>query len=256
MGTTKLTRKEILAEDPIHAAIIHIIEAFRSRGNTIAIAAGVVVLVAAGIYFGLRYLESREMKAQEQLSRGIAFYHAVIDPQAPDDPFGKGPQAQFKTEEAKYKAASQAFSSVVAENRSAKVAVIARYYLGLCQMRLGQNDQAIRSLEEVRNNTRDRTIGYLAKKVLATYYVESGNNKEAANILEGMIKDPQCELPRDILRVDLAKVYLASGKREEAQKLLKEAREESKPSILSSMMIKEVERLEKTAPVSASPKPE
>jgi FimV-like protein len=126
----------------------------------------------------------------------------------------------------------------------------------MCQLRLGQKDEAIRNLEEVRNNTRDRTIGYLAKKVLATYYMESGNMKEAVNILEGMIRDPQCELPKDILRMDLAKAYLASGKREEAQKLLKEAREESKPSILSSMMIREMERLEKTAPVSASPKPE
>lgn len=256
MGTTKLTRKEILAEDPIHAAMIRIVDAFRSQGKTIAIVAGCALVVAGAVYFGARYLESRAMKAQESLGRGLSFYHGLVDPQAADDPLAKGPPARFKTDEAKYQAASQAFSTVIADYGSSKAAVIARYYLGLCQLRLGRKDEAIRNLEEVRNNTRDRTVGYLAKKVLATVYMDAGNHKEAAAILEGMIKDPQCELPREALRLDLARVYAASGRREDALKLVKEAKEDPKASLLSSMIVREMERIEKAPPASEGAKPE
>ena len=52
MGTTKLTRKEILAEDPVHQAIIQLIEFFRVNGKKIAIGAAVIVLLAVGVYVG------------------------------------------------------------------------------------------------------------------------------------------------------------------------------------------------------------
>jgi predicted negative regulator of RcsB-dependent stress response len=257
VGTTKLTRKEILAEDPVHAALIRIIEVFRSRGRIIVIAAVSIALLAVGIYFGLRYLETVDLKAQELLGRGVDYFHGSVDADALDDPYGKGPTPLFRSEEAKYKAAAEVFSGFVSAHRSSRLTVVARYYLALCQMNLGQKDEAVRNLEEVRNNTKDRTVGYLAKKVLAGLYLESGKSKESVNLLEGMIKDPQCELPKEMLRIDLSRAYLAAGNREEAQKVLKMAREESQPSILNSMAIREMERLEKSATIaSPAPKPE
>jgi predicted negative regulator of RcsB-dependent stress response len=256
VGTTKLTRKEILAEDPIHAAIILIVDTFRSRGKTIAGAAGVAALLVAGVYFGLRYLDTREMSAQQDLALGVEFFHGSVDPSASDDPLAKGPVPRFKSDEAKYKAAMDSFNKVISTYGSSKLAVLARYYLGLSQLRLAQKDEAVRNLEQVRNNTRDRTVGYLAKQVLAAVYLDSGNPKEGISILEGMIKDPQCELPKEMLRLDLAKAYLASGNRAEAGKVLQQAKEESKPSMLNSMVVTELEQLEKSpATGTGSPQP-
>ena len=256
MGTTKLTRKEILAEDPIHAAIIHIVDAFRSRGKIIAGAAAIAALLAAGVYFGMRYLDNREMAAQQELALGVAFFHGSVDPSAPDNPLQKGPVPLFKSDEAKYKAAIESFNKVISTYGSSKLSVLARYYLGLSQLRLEQKDEAVRNLEQVRNNTRDRTVGYLAKQVLARVYLDSGNPKETISILEGMIKDPQCELPKELLRLDLAKAYLGSGNRAEAGKVLQQAKEDSKPSMLNSMVVTELEQLEKsTGAGSGSPPP-
>ena len=67
MGTTKLTRKEILAEDPVHGAIIQLIDLFRENGKKIGIIAVIVVLVGIGIYGGIQYLDSRELQAQETI---------------------------------------------------------------------------------------------------------------------------------------------------------------------------------------------
>ncbi len=244
MGTTKLTRKEILAEDPVHVAIIQIVEFFRERGKLIAIVVGAAALIGVGVYFTLDYLDARDLAAQYQLGKALDFYHARIDAAAPDDPFAKGPSPVFRSDAARLQAADKEFSSITAKYGSAKVGVIARYYHGLCQLRLGNKTEGLQSLEAVRNNTKDRTLGYLARKVLARNNLESGNFKGAQEILEGMIRDPQCELPKEDLRLDLARVYEAEGKRDEAIKVLRQAREESSRSMLQSSVAQELNRLE------------
>jgi tetratricopeptide (TPR) repeat protein len=247
LGTTKLTRKEILAEDPVHHAIVRIVELFREQGKMIAAVAAAGLLVIAGIFFGIQYLDKREARVQDQLARGMEFYHARVDPSALDDPFGKGSEPLFRTEEARYKAAAREFSSVVSAWGVAKLAVIARYYQGLTQMRLGQKEEALRSLEAVRNNTRDRTVAYLARQVIAEHYIETGNPKGAREILEEMIKDPQCALPKSMLQLDLARALEGLGKRDEAIKILREARDGSGRSMLVSMIVQELNKLEGNA---------
>lgn len=244
MGTTKLTRREILGEDPIHDAMVAVIDKVRLHAKTIVLLAGSLLLVAVGSYYGLAYLESRDMETQQSLGRAMDFYHARIDPTAPDDPFGKGSDPVFRTEEAKYRAASNEFSSVISKRGSSKPSVIAQYYLGLCQLHLGQKSEAIQSLEAVRNNTKDRTVGYLGKRVLARYYLESGNSKGARELLEGMIKDPQCELPKEELKLLLARAFLALGNREEAIKTLRQAMDDAAKSSLRFLLSQELSRIE------------
>jgi predicted negative regulator of RcsB-dependent stress response len=244
VGTTKLTRKEILAEDPVHYTIIRIVEFFREQGKTVALVVLSLALLSVGVYFGLQYLERRDLAAQQELGKALELYHARIDPAALDDPYGKGPEPTFRTEGAKYQAANKAFSDLLARHGSTKIGVISRYYLGLCQLQLGLKNDAVQSLEVVRNNTKDRTLGYLAKKVLARQFLEAGNSKGAAEILDQMIKDPQCELPKEDLKLDLSRVYQAQGKREEAIKILRQARDEAGKSMLQSLLTQELTRLE------------
>jgi predicted negative regulator of RcsB-dependent stress response len=253
MGTTKLTRKQIIGEDPFHDVMVNSIERVRSNRRIILLGAGALVVLGIGIFFGVRYLESRDRAAQQLLTRGMDFYHGQIDPTAPDDPMGKGPQPVFRTEEAKYKAASKEFSEVISKYGSSKLASIARYYQGMCQMHLGQKQEAIRSLESVRDSGRDRTVSRLAKKVVAALYLESGNNKGAQEILEGLIKDPQCEIPMGELKLQLSRALIAQGKREEGLKVLKEARTESARSSFSSQISQELARLEGPATPEALP---
>jgi len=250
VGTTKLTRKEILGEDPIHDVIVSAMEGARHRGKHIVLGAAGILLLGIGIYLALEYLERRDAESQEILSRGIDFYHAQVDAAAPDDPYGKGPEPVFRTEEAKYQAATKEFSSVTSRFGSSKVAVIAKYYLGLCQVRSGQKEEAIKTLEAVRDNTKDRSVGYLGKRVLAKLYAETGNYKAAQELLENMIKDLQSEIPKEELKLQLARNYLAMGKREDAVKALREAKENSGKSMFQSLLTQELSRLEESADLS------
>ena len=123
MGTTKLTRKEILSEDPVHHAMIRSIEVVRARGKIIGLSIVGLALVSVGAYLVLRFVENRQSLAQQQLGRCIDLYHAQLDPQALDDPYGKGPDPVFRTDEAKYKTASKEFSGLMEKYGSTKAAV-------------------------------------------------------------------------------------------------------------------------------------
>jgi hypothetical protein len=243
VSTTKLTRKEIAA-DPIHDALIHTIELLRTHSKLILLSGLGLAVLLLGIYFGLNYLDSRDNGAQVELSKGIDFYHGMLDATAKDDPYAFGPTPVFKSEEARNRAASAIFSSVASRRGSSKIAVIARYYLGLCQKQLGQKNEAIATLAIVTNNTSDRTVGYLAKKVLASYYVETGDPKKGQEMLEAMLKDSQCDLPKEDLQVDLSRAFMAQGKRTEALKVLKDAQESGSGGMLQSLIFQELSRIQ------------
>jgi predicted Zn-dependent protease len=223
--------------------MVRSIEVVRSRGKIIGLSIVGLALVSVGAYLLFRYVENRQALAQQQLGRAMDLYHAQLDPEALDDPYGKGPDPVFRNDEAKYKTASKEFSAVIEKYGSTKAAVIAQYYLGLCQLELNQKEAAVKSLEAVRNNTKDRTIAYLGKKVLAKYYMGEKNYKGAQEILQGMIKDPQCDLPKEELKLEVARTYLAQGKRDEAIKTLREARDGAVGSSLQQLLTQELDRL-------------
>jgi predicted negative regulator of RcsB-dependent stress response len=243
VSTTKLTRKEI-ASDPIHDALVGAVETMRARAKIIALAAAGVLALAVLIYFGLRYLEARDTRAQQELAKGLEFYHATVDASAKSDPYASGPNPVFPTEEAKYRAASEVFAAPASRAGSSKVEIVARYYLGLCQKQLGQRAEARASLEAVGNNTAVRTVAYLAKKALAAVYVEGGEAQKGLDLLQAMLKDPQCDLPKEDLQIDLARIYVAQGNREEALKILKEAQESGGGSMLQTLIFQELNRLQ------------
>ncbi len=254
VGTTKLTRKEILAEDPVHEAMIELIDFFRANGKKVSIAAIVIVLLAIGIYGGMQYLDSRQGRAQQTLGKGLDFFHAQVSSDAADDPYAKGPNPIFRNETAKYQAAAKEFSSVVSGFGYSKISVVARYYLGLAQLQLGQKKEATQNLEAVANNSRDRTVGYLAKKVLATEYLSTGNYRGAKDLLDGMIRDPQCDLPKEDLSIDLSKVLVAQGKRDEAIKVLRDASAQGPQfSSLKQRLMTELDKLQKTPKTASQP---
>jgi predicted negative regulator of RcsB-dependent stress response len=250
VSTTKLTRKEILTEDPVQLTIVHAVDFFRAQGRNILMGVAAVLLISAGVYFGLQYLASRDAQAQTEFTKGLEFYHASIDATAQDDPYGKGFTPTFRTDQAKYEAASKVFASVASKYSFSKLVPLAKYYQGLSLMEIGKKEEAQKLLEGLRNNTKDRTTGYLARKVLAGIYLGNGNAKGAQELVEGMIADPQCALPKEELKIQLAQILTSQGKKDQAVKTLREARDQAQisRSALSAQITQELTRLEGTNP--------
>jgi predicted negative regulator of RcsB-dependent stress response len=249
VGTNKLTRKEILAEDPVHGFMVRMIEFFQTRGRTVLLVIVGVAVLSAAVYGGLQFLGNRETQAQERLAKAIDFFHAQVSPDATNDPYSKGSVPVFRSDAEKYQAAAREFSSLASGYGYSKVPIVARYYLGLAQLRLGQNKEAVMNLESVAANSRIHTIGDFAKKTLARTEAASGNYKAAREMLEGMIRDPQCAVPREDLSIELSRVLVAQGKRDEAIKVLREAASQGAAmSALKQQVAMELETVQKSNP--------
>ena len=63
MGTTKLTKKEILSEDPVRETILNMIEFLRVNRKWIGIGVAAFIVVGLGAFFGIDYLDTREIEA-------------------------------------------------------------------------------------------------------------------------------------------------------------------------------------------------
>jgi predicted negative regulator of RcsB-dependent stress response len=256
VGTTKLTRKEILAEDPVHNFILQSIEYLRLNGSKVTAAAAVLIVLAFGIYGGMQYIEKKQNQAQEAFAKGLDFVHAEVKPDATGDPYSKGPIPTFRNEKAKYQAAAKEFSAVASGHFYGKLAVVARYYLGFAQLQLGQKNEAVQNLESVASNSSNRTLGFMAKRVLATNYFESGNNKGAQELLDSMIKDPQCDLQKEDLSIQLSRALVAQGKQDEAIRVLRDAGSQSPSfSTFKPQLMAELEKLLKLPKTGSELKP-
>ena len=254
MGTTKLTRKEILSDDPVRENIIRLFELFQINRAKIGLAVVLVVVLALGFWGWSRYLDSRAQVAGAMLGRGMTFFSATVSSEAEENPFAKGDTPVFKSDEEKYQAAEKEFSAAVNSFGAGEAGRTARYYLGLTQVLLGKKEEAKKNLESVAFGSGNRTVGFLAKKALADYYADSGNVRGAEDLLRGMIKDSRCDLPKEELGMQLAEILVADGKKDEAIRVLREASEASPIfGIYNQQLLAEIEKLQKDVPEANVP---
>ena len=252
MGTTKLTRKEILSDDPVRENILRLVEFFRENQSKIGVAVIVIIALALGFWAGSIYLGSRAKAAGAMLGKGMAFFSGTVSSEAGDDPFEKGNTPLFKSDEAKYQAAAREFSAAADSFAAGEAGKTARYYLGLAQLQLGKKEEAQKNLESVAFGSGSRTVGFLAKKALAGYYADSGNAKGAEDVLRGMIKDAKCDIPKEEIGMQLAGILVAGGKKDEAIKALREVSESSQIfGTYNQQLLAEIEKLQKDVPVAA-----
>ena len=254
MGTTKLTRKEILSDDPVRENIIRLAGFLQANRAKIGVAVIIVVLLAFGFWALSGYRAGRADAAGAMLGRGMEFFSANISPEAEDDLYAQSETPLFKNEEEKYKAAEKEFSAAADSFSSGEAGKTARYYLGLTQLQLGKKEESQKNLESVAFGSGNRTVGFLAKKALAGLYADSGNIKGAEDLLRGMIKDTGCDLPKEEIGMQLAGILATVGKKDEAIGVLREVSDASTIfGVYNQQLLAEIERLQKDVPVTETP---
>ena len=255
MGTTKLTRKEIRSTDPVRERMILLVGLFQANRAKIGVAIIAIIVLALGSWALSRYLDSCAQAASATLGMGMSFFTATVSPDASEnDPYARGDIPRFVSEEARYLAAAKEFSAAAGSFGAGEAGRTARYYLGLTQLRLGQNDEAIRNLESVAFGSGNRTVGFLAKKVLADYQANSGNVRAAEDLLRGMIGDTRFDLPKEALGMQLAAILVADGRRDEAIRVLREASDASPIfGVYNQQLLSEIERLQRTVSSEDAP---
>jgi len=257
VGTTKLTRKEILSDDPVRENILRLVGLFQANRAKVGVAVIAIIVLALGFWAWSHYLDNRAETAGTILGRGMAFFSASVSPDAEDDPFAKGDAPVFKSEEDKYQAAEKEFSAAAGSFGAGEAGKTARYYLGLAQIKLGKKEEAKKNLESVAFSSGSRTVGFLAKKALADFYADSGNVKGAEDLLRGVIKDAKCDLPKEDIGIQLAGILVADGRKDEAIRVLREASEASPVfGFFNQQLLAEIEKLQKDVPAVDTPSEE
>lgn len=171
----------------------------------IAVAALLVAFAAYGVYF---YRSNRERKAQDLLATAIDTIESpLVIPTQPN------PDAKFKTEEERNKAAVQQFSEVKSKFDGTDAADVAGVYLARIGAARGDVAGARKLLQSFIQDHSSHTLARSARYSLYQLRIESGEASQVTNELTAELAKGEKDqvLPADSLLVLLAHSYEVQG---------------------------------------------
>lgn len=183
----------------------------RENYQTIIVVTMAILAVAAATLGYRWYSQKQEAEANIALGTALATFHATVGPpanglnpnQPPPDP------NTFATASDKYKKALGQFLDVVQKYPRQEAAAIARYHAGLCQAELGDEANAMKSLQEAAK-TSNKEIASLAQLALAAELVKGGKVADAAKIYRDLAGHPTTTVPRATALLAEADAYRAT----------------------------------------------
>ena len=172
-------------------------------------AAVVLVLAIAGFWY---YSNQQHLKRQEELKEALRIQDGAVG--AGQTEFLK----TFPTQEAKDKAAIEAFTKLATSYPSKDEGVIARYYLGVVSADQGKFQEAEKHFLQAVDRG-DKNYSSLAKLALTQIYQHMNKTADAEKLLRELMSNPSMFVSKEQATISLAKL-IAPTKPDEAAKLL------------------------------------
>jgi len=175
-------------------------------------AAGVLLVLAAGVYFFLNYRQSR---AGEELSHAMRVFYSPLT----TDITQSEPEMKFADSKTRYTQAEKEFSAVATKYSWLGPGRMARYYLGLTKRELGNREAAVSELSAIAAG--DDDLAGLAKFALAETHAQAGRIAEAEKLFRELAARPVNVVPKENALMALAD-HLGPIKPAEAEKIYAE----------------------------------
>jgi FimV-like protein len=188
----------------------------KKRQEILAVALILVLLLAIGVPYYMKSRRQAENDAVQKLSIAQYYLNAQVDPK-------NGP---FKSDMEKFQTALQQFQQVTQQGAGTWAAKVATFYIGKCQLVLGQNSQAYVSFDTASQQLGKTPLGEAAFVGKATALLLQSKFKEAAGALEQCLSTYPDGFLVSKVRLDLVDAYLQSGQKDKAVKLLQEVAKE------------------------------
>jgi len=203
----RLTRSELKAQDEITSTIGRLAESVINRKKEVIIVA-VVALAVVALLFGWRtYASSRDAGAQKQLGAVFSAFH----------------DSAVKVEKDRYEKTIVEAQKVVAAYPSSHAASLAQYYMALSQDGLGDQPNAVKTLEEIIGRG-DAEVKPVAQFALAGIYKRHSEFQKAIDILKQL--DSDGTYSKSAVAFELGATAEAANQKEVAQeaysKIIKE----------------------------------
>ena len=215
-----ITRKE-LKKDEIRESLTHGAEAIASHQRQIWTYGGVALLAVIAVLGWRFYTQRQTDKASSVLADAMKIYQAPIrtaaEPAKPDEP-------SYVDEKNKFGDAAKKFQDVADRYPRTRPGQLARYYVALCQERLGNYAAAETELKSL-ESTRDEGLSALARFKMAQVYDEDGKGPQAVQLYQQLADKPTLFVPKPVALLALANHYSGSDP-SQAAKLYKQVKDQ------------------------------
>ena len=191
--------------------------------STLVITIAVVAVVLAAILGGWYYLSTQDEKASFDFSQAVR----TLD--TPLRPAGSPPQpdvAAFASAKERTDAARKQFQAIVDKYPRTHTADMARYFVGLASLQLGDNATAERSLQEAAKSS-NSDLASLGKLALASVYRAENKDAAAIDLYKKLIDQPTIVVSKATAQLELASFYESRQKPDEAKKLYQQVEKEN-----------------------------
>jgi TolA-binding protein len=166
---------------------------------TAAIVAVVAVVVLAG---GWIYYNQRDQVASVEIGAALRIYGAPLrSPNAPKPDYTSFTSAQERAE-----AARKAFQQIEDKYPRTGAAEMARYFVGVTALDMGDTASAERVLRQVANS-RTAELAALGKLALASVYRAQNKDADAIKLYQELVAHPAATVPKTTAQLELATLY-------------------------------------------------
>jgi len=176
---------------------------------TASIAALVVLVIVAG---GWIYYNQRDQAASAEIGAALRIYGAPLIPANASKPDYK----TFTSANERAETARKAFQQVQDKYPHTRAAEIARYFVGITSLDLGDTANAEKVLQQVAGY-RNQDLAALGKFALASVYRAENKEAEAIKLYQELAAHPASTVPRSTAQLELAALYQQKQPEEAAQ---------------------------------------
>lgn len=183
-----------------------------------SVAVAVVLLFSLGTWF---YLQYQDQGASVALGQAMRIYNAPLNPAGqPANP----QERSYATAAERAKAANAEFRKVAEKYSHTRSGALARYFVGLTAMDMGDNAAAERELKEVAGS-REEDLAAMAKFSLASLYRRTNRDAEAVKLYRELIDHPTRTVAKASAQLELASLY-ESTQPAEARRIYEQIRKD------------------------------
>ena len=149
-------------------------------------------------------MQSSEASANESLAQAIATYNAPVGAAEQAPPGAK----VFATSQERAKTAREQFRSVADRHSHTNSGKIAKYFLGLTDIDLGDNQAAEKDLKDaIASGSAD--VSALSKMALGSLYRSEGKDQQAIQVYKEVADKPTNSAPKVVAQLAMAETYEA-----------------------------------------------
>jgi tetratricopeptide (TPR) repeat protein len=220
----------------------------RKKIVKIAIAAGLALIVIAGIWW---YLRHREEQASAALATALETYNSPVRTEGAQIP---EQIKSFATEKERAQASVNAFRPIAEQYSHSRSGQLARYFLGLSEQDMGNNAEAEKQLKAASDGG-NGDVAAMAKFALASLYRSMNRPADGIKVYKELADKPTVTVPKTTSQLELAEVYAANQQQQEAAKLYEQIAKENPQSLAGQLAASKRQQLPGVAPAAPATPP-